>query len=132
MSHNPGIKNFPVASTTCASFGTRTLLVGPSSVIRSPTTTNVISSLAGAPLASITVTWVKASGIDCGCCFGWTDTRPGSITKSNNVKAFFIVTLRSGVISSNCVDRHPLDQRVRELDVYRGGERSNFLPIGLE
>jgi hypothetical protein len=35
---------------------------------------------------------VKSSGIDWGCYFGWADTGPGSITKSSNMNAFFIVT----------------------------------------
>src|SRR4029077_5374464 len=61
MSHRPGMRYFPLPSTTRAPSGTRTSPDLPTAVIRSPVTTTVMSGRAGAPVASMTVTPVMAS-----------------------------------------------------------------------
>ena len=64
MSHKPGIRNFPLAMTTCACLGTRIFPLLPTSVMRFPFISTVMSGRAGPPVVSITVTWVIASVID--------------------------------------------------------------------
>src|SRR5262249_40794623 len=61
MSHRPGMRYFPLPSTTRAPSGTPTSPNLPTTVIRSPVTTTVMSGRAGAPVASMTVTPVMAS-----------------------------------------------------------------------
>src|SRR5882724_150436 len=59
MSHKPGMRNLPLASTTGTPFAGRILPLLPSSAIRPSRMTTVMSGFASAPVASITVTWVK-------------------------------------------------------------------------
>src|SRR6516164_2499659 len=72
MSHNPGMRYFPLPSTTRAPSGTLTSPDLPTAVIRSPVTTTVMSGRAGAPVASMTVTPVMASDFA-----GGSAARPG-------------------------------------------------------
>ena len=57
MSHRPGIKNLPEASTDSASAGGSIVPVLPIAVMRLAEMTTVMSGWAGAPVESITVTW---------------------------------------------------------------------------
>src|SRR5262252_2278396 len=73
MSHRPGMRYFPLPSTTRAPSGTLTSPDLPTAVIRSPVTTTVMSGRAGAPVESMTVTPVMASDFA-----GASSPRPGS------------------------------------------------------
>jgi hypothetical protein len=63
ISHKPGIMYLWVSSMTRAFAGTATWPALPIDVIRFFETTTVMSGLAGAPVASMTVTCVNASGL---------------------------------------------------------------------
>ena len=56
------MRNFPAPSIVRASVGTRTVAAGPTCVMRSPSTTTVMSVRAGPPVVSMTVTCAMARG----------------------------------------------------------------------
>src|SRR5882724_3935832 len=89
ISHNPGIRNFPRASITRASLGTRSVPDGPIAVIRPAEITTVWSACAGRPEASITVTCVSAR-MPALCAAPLVPTPSSSTATINTPKAAFI------------------------------------------
>ena len=61
MSQRPGMRNLPDASTVVADWGTVVEDDLPSCAILRPATTTVMSGCGAEPVASMTVTWVKAT-----------------------------------------------------------------------
>ena len=62
MSQRPGMRNFPVPSTTRAPPGTAKPPVAPTAAMRSPWITTVMFGFAGPPVVSMTVMLVTAIG----------------------------------------------------------------------
>ena len=90
MSHRPGIKNFPVASTTRAPAGAGNSLEGPSPVIRPPEMITLISALGGAPVAAITVACVNTSGLEYWGVARSAVITNGEMTATSNTNIFLI------------------------------------------
>src|SRR5213593_4382237 len=64
---SPGMTHFPLASTTCAAFGTRTSARGPMARICPASTRIAAFRIAGRPVAVITVApWITIASL--GCC----------------------------------------------------------------
>src|SRR5688500_352035 len=94
MPYRPGITVLPVASMTRAPAGAGTRLDGPSAVMRRPVMTTVWSSATGAPVPSMTRTWVRAVTPEStainwriwACCCAppppWAETEPASTADS--------------------------------------------------
>src|SRR5262245_10838208 len=93
MSHNPGIINLPVASTTCAPFGMATSPVLPSAEIRLPVMTTVRSRRTVMLAGSITVTRVKAIDCDAAPCLVCEKSAACKMMISGKTNTFIIVYL---------------------------------------
>src|SRR3990172_6032402 len=97
MSHRPGIKNIPLASTICAPKGGLACPTLPTAVMRLPVITTVMSEFAGAPVISMTVTCVSTSARVCGLCAcrRWALTAAKTINTSSNATGLVIKVVQS-------------------------------------
>jgi hypothetical protein len=96
MSHNPGIRNLPVASTICASGGREIFALSPIAEMRSPVITTVASRLGGEPVTSMIVACVKT--IDAGVPLGFARANNKTLRISSKTMRSFIVLKYVGAI----------------------------------
>src|ERR1700752_179799 len=96
MSHKLGITNWFFALMVWAPEGIATLPVLPSAVIRLPETTTVMSAWVGAPVASITVTWVNANGFRSAGGGPWAKERAADRKTSDRKAGSALITTSKG------------------------------------